>query len=284
MTIQHLRFPRSPTLRRRSGADCLPGEPSERAQERLNAEFWARGDCVEYYANRELRAVEAVLLERHRDSLAGRVLELGCGAGRLTGHLCELAVSVYAIDLSPAMVAFCQSTYPRAEFSEGDLRDLSRFEESSFDVVVAPFNVLDVFGDVERRRTLNEIRRVLVEGGLLIMSSHNRSYAPRIAASVRVSIGDPRRPAASIKSLPRRLRNRRRLREFEHAESGYAIVNDDAHDYSVLHYYISRDAQQRQLADEGFELRECLDLNGLEVAAGCAAASSAELHYVARAA
>ena len=252
-------------------------------QERLNAEFWARGDCVSYYATDGLRAAESTLLERHHDALTGRVLELGCGAGRLTGHLCELARTVHAVDLSPAMVAFCRRTYPSAVFSEADLRDLSQFEDDSFDVVVAPFNVLDVLGDAERRRALNEIRQVLVIGGLLIMSSHNRGYSPRIAAPIRVVIGSPRRPAASIRSLPRRLRNRRRLRRLQHAESGYAIVNDDAHDFSVLHYYISRDAQERQLAAQGLERRECVDLDGLDVPVGAAAASCPELHYVARA-
>jgi SAM-dependent methyltransferase len=273
MTFRHMRF-----------HHAASGPEPASVQERLNAEFWARGDCVAYYATRELRTVESVLLERHRDALAGPVLELGCGAGRLTGHLCELARAVHAIDLSPAMVAFCRSNYPRAVLSEGDLRDLSRFADDAFDVVVAPFNVLDVFGDAERRRALNEIRRVLVIGGLLIMSSHNRGYSPRIAVPIRVSVGSLRRPAASLRSLPRRLRNRRRLRRLERAENGYAIVNDDAHDFSVLHYYISRDAQGRQLADEGFELQECLDLDGLDVPVGAAAASCPELHYVARAA
>jgi SAM-dependent methyltransferase len=252
-------------------------------QERLNAEFWARGDCVSYYATDELRAAERTLLERHRGALAGRVLEVGCGAGRLTGHLSELARELHAVDLSPAMVAFCRSRYPRAVFSEADLRDLSQFEVGAFDVVVAPFNVLDVLGDAERRRALNEIRRVLVDGGLLVMSSHNRGYRARVSSGVRVLIGSPRRPAASLRSLPRRIGNRRRLRRLEHAETGYAIVNDDAHDFSVLHYYISRDAQGHQLADEGFELLECLDLDGRDVPVGAAAASCPELHYVARA-
>jgi SAM-dependent methyltransferase len=269
-----------------TGALSGAGGAGEQAdvQERLNAEFWARGENVSYYATDELRAAERTLLERHRDALAGRVLELGCGAGRLTGHLCELAQVLHAVDISPAMVAFCRNRYPRAVFSEADLRDLSQFEDDSFGAVVAPFNVLDVLGDGERHRALNEIRRVLVAGGLLIMSSHNRGYRPRIAAGIQVIIGSPRRPAASVRSLPRRLRNRRRLRRLEHAENGYAIVNDDAHDFSVLHYYISRDAQERQLADEGFELWECLDLDGRDVPAGAAAASCPELHYVARAA
>jgi len=254
----------------------------EDIQARLNAEMWARGDFVDFYATRKLRPVEAMLLDRYREALAGRVLELGCGAGRLTGHLCELAQVVHGVDLSPVMVAYCQQTYPQATFSEGDLRDLSQCGSGSFDAIVAPFNVLDVLGDAERRRVFSEVRRILDSGGLLIMSSHNRRYTPRIGTTIRLYVVDPRRPAASIRSLSRRLRNRRRLRPLQRAENDYAILNDEAHDFSVLHYYISRDAQERQLTESGFELLECRDLNGRLVQVGEVAARCPELHYVAR--
>ncbi len=253
-------------------------------QAHLNAEFWERGDYLEFYANRSLRPVEGVLLERFGEALAGSVLELGCGAGRLTGHLSEVARVVHGVDISPAMVAYCLQAYPGATFTVGDLRDLSAFEKGSYDAVVAPFNVLDVLDDSERGSVLDEIRRLLVEGGLLIMSSHNRDHEPRIGSRVRLLIGAPRHPLQSLRRLPGRLRNRRRLAPLQRTEEGYAIVNDEAHDFSVLHYYIARDAQERQFAEHGFELLECLDLDGRSVAAGGTAVHCPELHYVARAA
>jgi len=250
---------------------------------RTNAEVWAGEDFVDFYASRELRPVETTLLTRHRDALAGRVLELGCGAGRLTGHLIELADSVHGLDLSPAMVRYCRRTYPGATFSEGDLCDLSRFGPGSFDAVLAPFNVLDVLGDEERRVVLQEIHRVLVAGGVLIFSSHNRDHAPRGGAGIRVLLGSPRRPGESIRNLPRRVRNRRALRPLERSEAAYSIRNDQAHDFSLLHYYISRDAQERQLGELGFELVECRDLDGGLVPEHALAARCPELHYLARA-
>jgi SAM-dependent methyltransferase len=247
-----------------------------------NAEIWAEDDFVDFYASRQLRPVEAMLLSLHRDALGGRVLELGCGAGRLTGHLIELAEAVHGLDLSAAMVGYCRRNYPRATFSEGDLRDLSRFPLGSFDAVLAPYNVLDVLGDDERRDVLEEIRRVAVVGGVLIFSSHNRGYTPRIGAGVRVLLGSPRRPGASIRNLPRRVRNRRALRPLERSEPGYSLRNDEAHDFSLLHYYIARDAQERQLAEHGFELIECRDLDGRLVAPHASAPRCPELHYLAR--
>jgi SAM-dependent methyltransferase len=249
---------------------------------RTNAEIWSEDDFVDFYAGDELRPVETLLLERYREALAGRLLELGCGAGRLTGHLIGLGGSVHGLDLSPSMVEHCRRTYPRGSFSEGDLRDLSRFPSVSLDAVFAPFNVIDVLGDEQRRGVLDGIRRVLTGEGLLIFSSHNRDYASRIGTGLRVLLGSPRRPGESIRSLPRRLRNRRALRPLERSEPGYSIRNDEAHDFSLLHYYISRDDQERQLAEHGFELLECRDLDGVLLPPHATAARSPELHYVAR--
>jgi SAM-dependent methyltransferase len=254
-------------------------------QAQLNKERWSQGDLVEAYANRRLRPAEAALLDRYRSALAGRVLELGCGAGRLTGYLSEISPHVHGIDLSPAMVAYCRQTYPRASFAVGDLRELSGFETGAYNAVVAPFNVLDVLDDADRRQVLGDIRRLLAADGLLIMSSHNRSYALRLLSRVRLWLrllcGSPRRPLRSLRKLPLRLANRRRLSKLQRDEDGYAIVNDEAHDFSVLHYYISRDAQESQLSELGYTLTTCLDLDGRDIERGESASHCSELHYAA---
>lgn len=252
------------------------------AQVRVNREMWSSRNLLAQYSGRTLRAPEVVLLLRYRDSLATRVLELGCGGGRLSGYLVELAQRFHGLDISPTMVEHCRQAYPAGTFEEGDLRDLSHYETDSLDVVVAPFNVLDVLDDVERRRVLTEIRRMLANGGLLIMSSHNLAFAPRIPRPTQVISKDPIRTAKSLIRLPRRLRNRRRLLPLQRTAADHAVLVDQAHDYAILHYYIGREDQQRQLAEIGFELLDCVDLEGRQVSAGDPAASCPELHYVAR--
>ena len=63
------------------------GEPGGDAQREANDQLWGRKGLVQAYATRELRPVEVLLLVRYQAALSGRVLELGCGAGRLTGYL-----------------------------------------------------------------------------------------------------------------------------------------------------------------------------------------------------
>lgn len=255
----------------------------ELEQADLNGRLWADADVVGEYANRVLRPAEVVLLLRHQQALSGQVLELGCGGGRLSGYLIDLASSFSGLDISPAMLAHCRRAYPGGSFEPGDLRDLSRYSDGSFEVVVAPFNVLDVLDDAERRRVLGDIHRILSHDGLLIMSSHNLAFAPRIPRPTQQLRGrHPMRLARQLARTPRRLRNWRRTAPLQSRHEDHAILVDEALDYAVLHYYIGRDAQERQLAACGFTLLECLDLDGRLVVPGQTAASHPELHYVAR--
>jgi hypothetical protein len=59
------------------------------------------------------------------------------------------------------------------------------------------------------------------------------------------------------------------------------VLNDEAHEYGLLHYYIRRDDQQRQLEALGLALIECLELDGAAVPAGRDGTGSS-LYYVAR--
>lgn len=259
-----------------------PAAEAASAQAQLNERLWADTDLVAHYSDRALRPPEVMLLVRYREPLGGRVLELGCGGGRLSGYLIELAREFRGLDISAAMVAHCRAAYPRGGFEQGDLRDLSRYADGSFEVVVAPFNVLDVLDDAERLHALAEVHRMLAPEGLLIVSSHNLAFAPRIPKPSKLRSRHPLRAARQLAGMPRSVRNWRRNLPLQHSEGDHAVLVDEAHDYSILHYYIGRDAQERQLAAAGFALLECLDLDGRVVPPGEQAASHPELHYVAR--
>jgi trans-aconitate methyltransferase len=244
---------------------------------------WSKGRLLLTYARRRLRPPERVLFDRYREELAGRVLELGCGGGRLTGHLIPLADSVTGIDVASSMIAYCRKAYPDATFQQRDLREFAAHDESSWDAVVAGFNVLDVLDHRERQLVLDGLHRLLEPGGMLIMSSHNLACAPLIRAPLLNLSPNPVRTANRLARLPRAVRNHRRLASRQFVDGYYGILNDVAHDYSLLHYYISREGQEAQLAEHGFELLECLDLDGATVPRGQSAYGCHELHYVARA-
>jgi SAM-dependent methyltransferase len=254
----------------------------ELAQGDLNTATWTRRNFLRVYNSQALRPVERVFMQRHASELSGRVLELGCGGGRLTGHLIDVGDAVYGIDVSSHMIEYCRRNYPRGDFRLADLRNLISFDDESFDAVIAVCNVLDVLDDFERRGVLDQIRRLLVPGGLLIMSSHNRAHMKPTPSPMKLNGTSLPGLVQSALYMPRRVLNHRRLAPLEKNEPDYAIRNDETHGFALLHYYISARMQARQLDEQGFELVECLDLDGHGVDASEDAEGCSELHYVAR--
>ena len=188
------------------------------------------------------------------------------------------------------MVDYCRRTYPGAHVQTGDLRNLGATFDGSFDAIFATYNVLGVVGPEERRQALDGMRRLLDPDGLLIISAHNLAAvdrendkpSPSVATSVQqLARMSPAGIAGRVVRLPRQVRNRRRLRPLQRREADFAILNDIEGDYGALHYYVRRDDQARQLAEAGFALIECLDLDGQAVTEGHDG-TGGWLHYVAR--
>ena len=180
------------------------------------------------------------------------------------------------------MVEFCRQNIIGPRFLHGDMRDLSAFSDGSFETVFAVFNLFDAVSHQDRLRVLAEVRRVLTPGGLLIFNSHNRNYA-------HLGTGPEFRFSRNPFTLMRRVveyfdsrANHRRIKPHQVFDVDYALVNDSAHHFAVLHYYISRDSQAKQLADAGFRLLESLDELGLTLGPGDDDRSCSTIHYVAR--
>jgi SAM-dependent methyltransferase len=257
-----------------------------------NLLLWQGGNHVAVYANRQLRPVEVEILLRYREALSGRVLEIGCGAGRILGYLVSLGGDVHGIDISERMVARCRESFPGASVQVGDMRDLRANADGQFDAILLLDSILDVVDDATRRSILDQVRGLLSADGLVIVSSHNlaavdaeRGRPGPVAggtAAIRKALD---RPLAEVISkaatVARRARNKRRLRPLEYRAADHAVLNDPERDFGSLHYYIRRDDQERQLAEQGFELVECLDVEGKPVPAG-ADGEGPWLHYVAR--
>ncbi|MEP7352220.1 MAG: class I SAM-dependent methyltransferase [Acidobacteriota bacterium] len=108
----------------------------------------------------------------------GRVLDLGCGVGRVTIPLSTMGFEVIGVDISPAMIAAARELTATEDLSiqyeVGDALDL-QFDGKTFDhVIFSNQGWMQIPGASDRLRVLREIRRVLVDGGLFLFSTHSR--------------------------------------------------------------------------------------------------------------
>jgi ubiquinone/menaquinone biosynthesis C-methylase UbiE len=119
----------------------------------LNTVLWLPG------GSDRLRRRFVTSLELVRGS---RVLELGCGTGLVTRHLCAAGVEVVAIDQAPAMLAAARRRAPQAAFVTGNVS--STAIDGEFERVVLGF-ILHELAPGARVHVLRRSARVLAPQG-----------------------------------------------------------------------------------------------------------------------
>jgi ubiquinone/menaquinone biosynthesis C-methylase UbiE len=238
---------------------------------------------VQQYVTTTLRPAEIMMFMKYRDEIAGRrVMDMGCGAGRVTSYLSRWTPHVVGIDFARAMIDYCTRTFPNVRFVHCDARDLKAFEDGSFDVALFTFNGIDTLSHESRLQALAGVHRILAENGLFIFSSHNRRsrYArpePRVQFT-----RNPVTLAMRTVEFGRSVANRIKTKRLERDEAEYALINDNAHQFSMLHYYIDRDTQAKQLACVGCELLEAYGEDGAVHQPGDDDSATSEMYYLAR--
>ena len=108
-----------------------------------------------------------------RDLCRGkRVLDVASGEGYGSFLLAGVARSVVGVDISAPAVEHARQHYPaeNLEFRVGRAEALPDQPSASFDVVVS-FETIEHLGEAAQERFLDEVRRVLVPGGLFIVST-----------------------------------------------------------------------------------------------------------------
>jgi 2-polyprenyl-3-methyl-5-hydroxy-6-metoxy-1,4-benzoquinol methylase len=108
------------------------------------------------------------------------ILDFGCGCGRVLRRWSNLTgAAVYGTDLNPELVAWCQEQLPFASVSVNSAEPPTAYADQQFDAIYA-FSVFTHMPADSQRRWLDEFRRILKPGGLLIFSTHGSQYLSRL--------------------------------------------------------------------------------------------------------
>jgi SAM-dependent methyltransferase len=140
--------------------------------------------CYEVASPRVQQYFESEIEHLRRRIIHGEsVLELGCGYGRVTLRLTDIAGRLVGIDNAEENLALARrlaGPASRCEFLLMDALSLS-FAEGEFDLVICIQNGICAFG-VDQESLVREALRVTREGGRVLLSTYaDRFWGDRLA-------------------------------------------------------------------------------------------------------
>jgi SAM-dependent methyltransferase len=96
-----------------------------------------------------------------------RILDAGCGTGRVGGHLAAAGHHVTGVDLDPELIAEARDQHPGSSWQVGDLSEIDLPER--FDVIVCAGNVMAFAGPSTRAEILRRFGAHLADAGRAVV-------------------------------------------------------------------------------------------------------------------
>ena len=129
---------------------------------------------------------EIDLLHRHLIPRGSRVLELGCGTGRLLAGL--QPASGLGVDLDPGRIAAARELHrgrPELQFRTGNAESIRWGDAPPFDHVVLS-DLLPLLNDVQK--TLHNLRPVCHDNTRLVLNFHSNLWRPLMSLAVLLGL------------------------------------------------------------------------------------------------
>ena len=146
---------------------------------------------LDWFLESGRRAAESIREAVERDGARleelERILDFGCGCGRVTRHWAALdGPALHGTDSDGRAIDWCRLNLRFAAFDTNGPAPPLRFADASFDLVYG-LSVLTHLTQDLQRAWLAELRRVLRPGGRLLLSVHGEHYLPRLSAREKAS-------------------------------------------------------------------------------------------------
>ncbi len=99
---------------------------------------------------------------------AGVVVDVGCGSGRIAGHLRRLGLTMTGIDLSPSMIDVARREFPDVRFVVGAMQSLD-MGDCTVSGIVGWYSIIHT-PPAQLPQVFAELHRVLRPDGLLLLA------------------------------------------------------------------------------------------------------------------
>ena len=164
---------------------------------RLDRVYALAGPRVRQYLQAEIDHLQAALAP------GDRVLELGCGTGRVLAPLAQVAGHGWGVDNAAASIMWAYRAHPELTLAVMDAAALG-FAAQCFDIVVAVQNFISACG-LPPEQLLRECLRVTRPGGRIFLSSYAERFWPhRLVPKPAQAVGPVALGIAGQKNPPPR--------------------------------------------------------------------------------
>ena len=127
------------------------------------AERWRSLAAAGHDLDGEARLIDA-MAER-----GSRILDAGCGTGRVGAYLAARGHSIVGIDLDEVLISEARETCPAGEWHVGDLAETGPEQlGDGFDIAASAGNVMTFLDPASRSAVIANLASVLAPGGRLI--------------------------------------------------------------------------------------------------------------------
>lgn len=133
-----------------------------------NQKQFGRWDLEEFFASGQ-REIDALMQACGRkQGSSGRVLDFGCGVGRLSRALRFYFEEVYGVDISDEMIRLAKKHTPSCKFLVNQTDDLRLFQDNFFDFVYSNIVLQHQRSRDLAKAYVREFIRVIRPGGMIV--------------------------------------------------------------------------------------------------------------------
>lgn len=208
---------------------------------------------------------EKTLFNSYSDKIVGKkVLDIGIGGGRTTNYFSKIDCQYTGVDFIEDFAKLVSQKHSKLTIKQCDARNMSMFANESFDFILFSFNGIDNMENEGRIQILKEVFRILKPDGVFMFSAHNKDhkYFNKMPwqEEWRLDWNYIKLCLVVMKNYFKHLQ----MKKHEYHCPDYSIINDIAHEFSIMTYYISGAKQKKQLQQLGFKNTKNFDAQGKE--------------------
>lgn len=150
-------------------------------------------DYAKYYHGGSKTAKWLIgLLEKHTNLEGKKILDWGCGPGRIVRHLPQLTnyrSELFATDYNESSINWCKEYIEGVTFDHNGIEAKLAYGKNTFDIIYG-ISIFTHLSEQMHTAWTIELSRVLKEGGILLVTTQGDNFIPKLSPSEQMRFNE----------------------------------------------------------------------------------------------